>query len=62
MLTPVEAPAEKQSAVTREERPITEPTDRSMPPVMMTITMPMLMIAVSENARATPIRLLVVRK
>ena len=33
-----------------------------MPPVMITITIAMLMIAVSEQARKTPIRLFVVRK
>jgi hypothetical protein len=39
-----------------------EPADRSMPPLMMTIVCPMAAIAVSENARATPRRLSVVKK
>ena len=62
MLTVCDRPESKQSAVTSPARPIAEPTDRSIPPVMMTITMPMLMIAVSEKARDTPIRLSTVRK
>src|ERR1700710_1919261 len=41
---------------------MTEPTDKSMPPVMITSIMPIDMMAISENERNTPIRLLVVRK
>ena len=44
------------------ERAITEPTDRSMPPVMITIVWPMATIAVIEMARATPSRLSCVKK
>ena len=58
----VGSPAWKPIAVTSEESPITDPTDRSMPPVMITITMPIDMMAISEKERNTPIRLSVVRK
>src|ERR1019366_5324851 len=60
--TTVGNPFWKASAVTRPDRPITEPTDRSMPPVTITMTMPTDMMAVNENDRKTPIRLSVVRK
>lgn len=56
------APCWKASAVTSDDRPITEPTDRSIPPVIMTNIIPMDMIAISENDLNTPIRLFVVRK
>jgi len=61
-LTTVEKPWSKASAVTKPASPITEPTERSMPPVTMTMTMPMDIIAVVENERNTPIRLSVVKK
>ena len=48
--------------MTSEDSPITDPTERSMPPVMITMTMPMDMIAISEKDLNTPIRLSVVRK
>ena len=71
--SPVAEPAERcrravgrpdwnPSAVTSEDSPITDPTERSMPPVMITMTMPIDMIAISEKERNTPIRLSVVRK
>ena len=62
MLNACEYCKSKQSAVISPARPIAEPTDRSIPAVMMTITIPMLMIAVSENDRDTPMRLSTVRK
>ena len=62
MQTGIGRPDWKPSAVISDDRPMTDPTERSMPPVMMTITMPIDMIATSENERNTPIRLSVVRK
>ena len=61
-LKTVEKPWSKASAVTRPASPITESTGRSIPPMTMTITMPMDIIAVVENERNTPIRLSTVRK
>ena len=43
-------------------KPMTEPTDKSIPPVTITMTMPMDMMAVVEKERNTPIKLSVVRK
>ena len=42
--------------------PITEPTDRSIPPVMMTTVMPMLMIASGAKLRVTFVALSAVPK
>ncbi len=55
-------PCWNASAVISDDKPITEPTDRSMPPVMITSIIPIDMMPTSENERNTPIRLLVVRK
>ena len=49
--TGMENPCRNANAVISDERPSTDPTERSIPPVTMAITMPIAVIAVNENER-----------
>ena len=44
-------PSTRSMALTRPEKPITDPTERSIPAVMMTIASPNAAIAIQEKAR-----------
>ena len=58
MPTQIEWPSFISTPTTIADSPMTEPTDRSMPPVMITAVMPKATMATSEKLRVTLNRLL----